>query len=171
GVIIRTMALRAEGLVGVGPLVTGSLLPVGQVSDHDLGAADLGPSVRGAVLLVGTISADSAVAAYHGKVAGIVAGTCSPEEWSKISRADTIPPVMILEGFGATGLSSLAWNGLSRCACWSVVLDASREHPEASWPELLIPVEAPFDADQPPNDLTPGALVRVCRGPLSPRVF
>lgn len=171
GVVVQTMALRAEALVGVGPLVTGALLPIGQTADHDLGAADLGPAVRGAILLVGKISADAVVAAYHGKVAGIVAGTCPLEAWSKISRSDTAPSVVILEGFGETGLSSLAWSGLGRCAGWSVVLDASREHPEASWPELLVPVEAPADVDPLPSDLTAGALARVCRGPLSPRVF
>lgn len=171
GVIVRTMVVRAEGLLGIGPLVSGALRPIGQTADHDLGAADLGPSVREAVLLVGRITADLAIAAFHAKVAGVVAGTSSPEDWGKIVRSGTIPSILILEGLGATGLSSLAWNGLSRCAGWSVVLDASSEHPEASWPELLVPVEAPFETDQPPNDLAPGALVRVCRGPLAPRVF
>ncbi|MGH2461985.1 MAG: hypothetical protein ACRDIY_24275 [Chloroflexota bacterium] len=171
GVTVRAMALRAEGLVGAGPIASGALLPIGQAADHELGAADLGPAVRGAILLVGRVDADAVVAASHGKVAGILAGTCAPDEWSKIARSDAAPSVVILEGFGDSGLSELAWSGLSRCAGWSAVLDASREHPEAGWPELLIPVEAPADAGSPPPDLMAGALVRVCRGPLAPRVF
>lgn len=170
GVVIETTVLRAEGLVGIGSLVSGPLVPVGDSTDHDLRADDLGPRVRGAVLLVGSIGADAVVAAYHGKVAGIVAGTCRLDQWNQIVQLATAPSVVVLEGFGDTGLSALAWDGLRRCAGWNVVLDAACEHPEASWPELLVPVEATGEREVAPPDLTSGSFVRICRGPLAPRV-
>ncbi len=171
GVIIRTMALQAQGLAGTGPLVSGTLAAIGQTADHDLDAADLGAMVRGSVLLVGKISADSVVAANHAKVAGIVAGTCTSAEWKKIKRLEVCPSIIVLEGFGDAGLSALAWNGLSRCAGWNVALDAARAHPEADWPELLIPVEASTEGTDTAAGLTAGSLVRVSRGPLAPRIF
>ncbi|HVC35739.1 MAG TPA: hypothetical protein VNL16_19700 [Chloroflexota bacterium] len=170
GVIVETAALGAEGLVGVGPLVSGPLVPIGDGPDHVLRADDLGPQVRGGILLVGAISADAVVAAYHARVAGILAGTCSADDWAQIVQLTTAPTAVVLEGLGDGGLSGLAWDGFRPYGGRAVILDARREHPEAAWPELLLPVEAPTSGAAPSAELVPGARVRLARGALAPRV-
>lgn len=171
GVVVGFTCVRAEGLTGVGPTVSGPLVAIGDQPDHRLQADDLGPRVRFGVLLVGSLDADAVVASTHARVVGIVAGSVSRDEWERILRLASRPAVMLLEGFGDSGLSRFAWDGLRRYDGWSVILDASREHLETSWPELLIPVEAPAEATEAdPLQLSAGALVRFCDPQGNPRL-
>lgn len=170
GITLETVALRAEGLAGIGPLVSGALLPVGPTADHALAAEDLDERVRDTILLVGRIEADAVVAASHAKVAGLVAGTCTTAEWERIQKLAAHPSIVLLEGFGEHGLSALAWDGFRPYGGRIAVLDPHPHHVEANWPELVLPVGADA-SDQPgPLELGPGAWVRICQGPHAPRV-
>jgi len=171
GATIETITLRAAGLAGVGRVVSGPLLPLGDGPGHLLQAAQLLPMVRDSIILVGQIEADVVVAAAVARVAGIAAGTCRPEEWEKILRLDQRPTIVVLEGFGQTGLSPLAWDGLGAQVGHRAILDGECKHPEAVWPELLIPrgtAAGPLAEEE--REICPGALVRLCSGPLAPRV-
>lgn len=172
GVVIETTGALLEGVWGNGREDSAPLRLTSADPAAPLTADKVEMEWRGALLAAGTL-ADAAALRRLGevRVRGLVVGGLGPVLLPAARALDL--PVLVVEGFGARGFSTPAWNLLTSNAGREAWLNAvAPDRFAGRQPELLIPLPSPGTAPLPPMEgqaLAESRRVRVLRGPQTGR--
>lgn len=169
GVTLETTAIQLECLLGLGKPTVGAIQVIGETADHILDASDIKSDLAGCLVVSGGLAPQAVDAARQAGVSGIVVGSVSAGDWRMLRQHAGLPSVIVLEGF-VGGMSQFVWNGFRSHQGAFAILDPARQHPEAHWPEVLIPLEVHSGTSVREPMLRPGSLVRLSGAGFESRI-
>lgn len=138
GVVIETSGAVLQGAWGNGLTGSGPLICKTESRSAELVFSSLEVTARGSVLAAGTCSKpDLLVQAGTLPVAGLILGTM-PASMREIALAQPYP-VLLIDGFGSTGMNSASWKLLYELANKEIIVNAESTNGVApTKPEALV---------------------------------
>ncbi len=173
GVVVEATGALLEGVWGNGRDDYAPLRSLGSQPDQALTAELIEPGLRGAIVAVGVLADLAALNQLAEiRVRGLLAGTLQA---GLLARAQTLDfPVMVVEGFGASGFSAPAFGLVANNDGREAWLNAAAvDRFRGQRPELIVPLPGPGMPPPAPADgeaLAVGKRVRVLRGPEAGRI-
>lgn len=166
GVVIETSGALIQGAWGNGKTAVGHLFCKAESKSSELEFNSLDINARGAIIVGGVCTNPEIFSiASTLPIAGMIIGTI-PASLQEYALKQSYP-VLIVDGFGQSGMNSLAWKLLSTNNNHEITLNAS--FPEAlneSRPEALISLTEEIEKESTASLFTKGQLVRIHTAPF-----
>ena len=166
GVVIETTGALIQGAWGNGKSAIGPLLCKAESKTTELTSASLEVTARGAIIAGGCLNNPEIFSmAATLPVAGLIVGTLPAA--LRVEALAQEYPILVIDGFGQSGLNHPAWKLLSVYNNREVTLNAVLwNHQTSERPEALIALPAEDEVAKEPQRFTSGQLVRIHSHPF-----
>ncbi len=167
GVILETNGDLIQGIWGNGKCSSGVLMNPYQAAEEELSAEHFTLDMRDAVLMGGWVSKPSTLkSAAEFPLRGVILGGLAA---NLIGLAREMPyPILVLDGFGAIGMNSLAYQILSKNERKQISINAGEwDRLNGTRPEAIVGLSE-IESEEMVSDLvelSAGQTVRICNSP------